>query len=125
MKPKFQFLVRAKEKLEKMVVNIGYPEFIGDEDKLNAKYFTFNIESNNYLTFNCFIHNLQYVEDNYIQTGVNGRSWYMKEKWNMITEPVDKTSWYRLDRGPAVVNAWYSAKYNSITFPAGILQPRV
>jgi len=97
---------RAKEKLEKMVVNIGYPEFIGDEDELNAKYFTFNIE-----------------KDNYIQTGVNGRTWYMTEKWNVITKPVDKTSWYRLDRGPAVVNAWYSAKYNSITFPAGILQP--
>ena len=33
---------------------------------------------------------------------------------------VDKEMWLT---GPAIVNAFYSSNFNSITFPAGILQP--
>lgn len=53
-------------------------------------------------------------------TRVSGRAWQQTEWWTLLTGPVDKGMWLT---GPAIVNAFYSSNFNSITFPAGILQP--
>ena len=43
-----------------------------------------------------------------------------KREINKIDKPLDRTEW---GMTPPTVNAYYSASYNEIVFPAGILQP--
>jgi len=94
---------QAKDKLDKMTVNIGFPDWINDENELNSRYTTFNV-----------------IDNNYIGTRVSGRAWQQREWWTLLQGAVDKAMWLT---GPAIVNAFYSSNFNSITFPAGILQP--
>ena len=34
----------ARDKLEKMRINVGYPDFINNEQELNAKYASFDVK---------------------------------------------------------------------------------
>merc|ERR1739848_672179 len=54
--------------------------------------------------------------DNFMQS-VNRK---YKEDVVTLPENTDRSRW---TTGPAIVNAWYSPTRNTITFPAGILQP--
>jgi len=95
--------IQAKDKLEKIQVNIGYPDWLDNEAELNKRYETFDV-----------------IDDNYVGTRISGRAWQQSEWWELLQGPVDKSMWLT---GPAIVNAFYSSNFNSITFPAGILQP--
>ena len=97
--------VQAKEKLEKMQVNVAYPDWINDQAEVDKRYETFEVQDGNYLG-----------------TRLSGRRWQNTEWWNLFQDGgiVDKSMWLT---GPAIVNAFYSSNFNSITFPAGILQP--
>ena len=93
----------AKEKLDKITINVGYPDWIKDDDALDAVYKTLEIRWNNYLA-----------------THINSREYDQVRLFQLLWSEVDKAMW---GIGPALVNAFYAPKLNSITFPAGILQP--
>ncbi|XP_070560613.1 neprilysin-1-like isoform X2 [Ptychodera flava] len=95
--------VVAKEKAEVMNRKIGYPDWIKDDDVLTDYYKNYDFDSGKY-----FENYLQYLKEN-TQRG-----------FEYLRKPVDKLEW---STGPAIVNAFYSSSSNSITFPAGILQP--
>ena len=97
--------VQAKEKLDKMKVNVAYPDWINDQKEVDKRYETFDVK-----------------DGNYIGTRLSGRRWQNAQYWNLFQDGgvVDKEMWLT---GPAIVNAFYSSNFNSITFPAGILQP--
>lgn len=94
--------VQALDKLEKITSNIAFPDWINEEDAVNEKYATLE------------------VSESYVGTRRSGKEWQQREWWSLLNEPVDKGMWLT---GPAIVNAFYSSSFNSITFPAGILQP--
>jgi len=96
---------QALEKLTKMKVNVAYPDWINDQTTVDENYATFDV-----------------VDGNYLETTLSGRRWQNVEWWNLFQDGgvVDKEMWLT---GPAIVNAFYSSNFNSITFPAGILQP--
>lgn len=93
----------AQKKLEKITVNVGYPDWIKSDEELNAVYESFEVRWNAYL-----------------RTVLNGKAYQSKQLFQLLWSKVDKSMWFL---GPAIVNAFYSPKFNSITFPAGILQP--
>ncbi|XP_018913076.2 neprilysin-4 isoform X1 [Bemisia tabaci] len=94
----------ASEKIDAMMLRIGYPNFILDKAELNHHYKDVEIESDKYFenTLNILQH-LTRVEQSHLGTPVNKSQW-----WNSA---------------PAIVNAYYSRNKNQIMFPAGILQP--
>ena len=96
---------KAREKLNKIAINVAYPEWINDQATVDEKYEGFEV-----------------IDGNYIGTRLSGRKWQNIEWWNLFQDGgvVDKEMWLT---GPAIVNAFYSSNFNSITFPAGILQP--
>ncbi|XP_055352436.1 membrane metallo-endopeptidase-like 1 isoform X2 [Paramacrobiotus metropolitanus] len=57
--------------------------------------------------------------DHFENVHLNSRAWAQKSL-RELRIPFDKNKWAAT---PAEVNAFYSIDYNSITFPAGILQP--
>ncbi|XP_018404686.1 PREDICTED: endothelin-converting enzyme 1 [Cyphomyrmex costatus] len=93
----------ATEKVNAMVLRIGYPDFILQSHVLNECYKDVVIRPDKY--FENTLNIIQYL--NRMEQAHIGRT-------------VDKTLW---DTGPAVVNAYYSRNKNQIIFPAGILQP--
>jgi putative endopeptidase len=48
------------------------------------------------------------------------RIWYIARNWSKVGRPIDKTEWAMT---PFAVNAYYTASWNELVFPAGILQP--
>jgi len=88
--------IKALEKLDKMVIKIGYP------DKWREYKSDINI-NNSYLINNL---NCNIDDNNY--------------NFNKLYQPVDKTEW---EMFPQEVNAYYNPSVNEIVFPAGILQP--
>lgn len=93
----------AIQKVDAMMLRIGYPDFILNRDALNERYAEVHIDPNLYFenTLNILKH-LTRAEQDRLGTRVN------KSMWNTP---------------PAVVNAYYSRNKNQIMFPAGILQP--
>ncbi|KAK6627271.1 hypothetical protein RUM44_009748 [Polyplax serrata] len=93
----------AIQKVDAMMLRIGYPDFILNRDALNERYAEVNIDPELYFenTLNILKH-LTRAEQDRLGTRVN------KAMWNTP---------------PAVVNAYYSRNKNQIMFPAGILQP--
>ncbi|EFX80396.1 hypothetical protein DAPPUDRAFT_304103 [Daphnia pulex] len=95
--------IRALEKAAAMKEFVAYPDWILNKTQLTLAYEGVEINSNshfeNYLNVTRF---LEYGE--------------MKG----LRLPTDRTTWVTF---PSVVNAFYYFFYNSITFPAGILQP--
>ncbi|KAI4889948.1 hypothetical protein NFI96_015103 [Prochilodus magdalenae] len=96
---------KAREKAMAISEQIGYPDYILDEDnqKLDHEYTHLNFSEENY--FENILENLQ----------ASARKGHKK-----LREPVDPDLWII---GAAVVNAFYSHNRNQIVFPAGILQP--
>lgn len=90
---------KAKEKLEKVTVKIGYPSEWKDYSAIEIKA---PEQEGDYYT------NTQTISE-----------WKFKEKIAKLNKPVDKTEWHM---SPQTVNAYYSASYNEIVFPAAILQ---
>lgn len=93
----------AVEKVNAMMLRIGYPDFILNATALDERYKDVEISPTRYFenTLNILRH-VAKVEHDRLGTGV------------------DKTLW---NTPPAVVNAYYSRNRNQIMFPAGILQP--
>ncbi|XP_022096957.1 membrane metallo-endopeptidase-like 1 [Acanthaster planci] len=94
----------AAEKADAMKVNVGYPEWIKDNAKLDKHYVTLE----------------NFTQDGYCENGVKYTRWILQKSLGSLRDPVDKETW---DMGPAEVNAYYSPNENKIVFPAGILQP--
>ncbi|MDQ3322655.1 MAG: M13 family metallopeptidase [Acidobacteriota bacterium] len=64
--------------------------------------------------------NLKLDRESYFQNGANVAQFEIARNLKDIGQPVDKTRW---GFTPPTVNASYSPAMNTITFPAGILQP--
>ena len=91
---------RALEKLEKMTVKIGYPDQWIDYSTMNISK---DPEGNSYY-------------DNIMEA----QKFDFQYQLNKLGKPVDNSEWTMT---PQTVNAGYHPIYNSITFPAAILQP--
>ncbi|XP_062123109.1 neprilysin-2-like [Drosophila sulfurigaster albostrigata] len=96
--------LEAKNKLHKMATNIGYPDELLDNEKLNKYYEKLEIDPNNYFK--------SYLAFNIFQTNCI---------FNRLRLPVNKTNLANHAK-TTEVDASYSAEGNSIYIPAGILQ---
>uniref|UniRef100_A0A0K0E662 Neprilysin n=1 Tax=Strongyloides stercoralis TaxID=6248 RepID=A0A0K0E662_STRER len=94
----------AIEKANAMIKSIGYPDFILDKTKLDKYYEGLDI----------------YDGDGFVDVYIKAVKWSNRRDFLKLKEPFDKNEF---DVSPAAVNAFYSPERNSITFPAGILQP--
>ena len=90
---------KAIEKLHAMHINVGYPDKWQDMEKY------IDIRENDNLV------------ENFIRITQEMRQARIRERWH---KPVDRT---RMPCSPQEVNAFYHPLYNSINFPAAILQP--
>lgn len=86
----------AKEKLDAMIVKIGYPEKWRDYTSLEVK------------------------KDSYYANVIRARRFENAYQLSKIGKPVDPSEWLMT---PQTVNAYYNPTTNEICFPAGILQP--
>ncbi|XP_069703958.1 neprilysin-4-like [Periplaneta americana] len=93
----------ASQKVDAIVLRIGYPDFILSPQLLNERYADLVIRPDQFFenTLNILRHATR-IEQDRLGTHVN------KTLWNTP---------------PAIVNAYYSRYKNQIMFPAGILQP--
>ncbi|XP_053509228.1 membrane metallo-endopeptidase-like 1 [Ictalurus furcatus] len=96
---------KAREKAMAISEQIGYPDYILEEDneKLDQEY----------------IH-LKFSEESYFENVLENLKATAQKAHKKLREPVDPELWII---GAAVVNAFYSHNRNQIVFPAGILQP--
>ena len=90
---------KALEKLHAMHINVGYPDKWQDMEK-----FVDIRESEN-------------LVENFIRIRQESRQAELRKYWH---QPVDKTM---MPCSPQTVNAFYHPLFNSINFPAAILQP--
>ncbi|KAG7188439.1 hypothetical protein KM043_008081 [Ampulex compressa] len=93
----------ATEKVNAMLLRIGYPDFILQPYLLNERYKDILIRP-----------------DKYFENTLNILQHLTRVEQDRLGSPVNKTLW---NTAPAVVNAYYTRNKNQITFPAGILQP--
>lgn len=63
------------------------------------------------------------VPDNYLANMSALTSFEARRQFNKIGKPIERTEWWMPWLTPATFNAYESAQMNTITFPAGILQP--
>jgi len=87
-----------------MINMIGYPDFILNDTELDDHY--------KELIFT--------KSDSYATIIRRITVWQIQKSFRKLNIVVDKYEW---DTSPAIVNAFYSPNFNSILFPAGILQP--
>lgn len=88
----------AHEKLDNVIIKIGYPDTWRDISGLNV---------DDSLTF--------------FENMCNASEFYFLDEINRkVNKPVDKTEWLMT---PQTINAYYNPTTNEICFPAGILQP--
>ncbi|XP_070559983.1 neprilysin-1-like [Ptychodera flava] len=81
---------------------IGYPDWIKDDEELNDYYKNYVFDSGKYF-------------ENYLQCEKEET----QRNFEYFRKPVDKLMWVT---GPAIFNANYNPRTNSINLPAGILQ---
>ena len=91
--------VKALEKLHAMHINVGYPNKWEDMEKFID------------------IREDQNLVENFIRITLESRAALIRKYWR---KPVDKTI---MPFSPQTVNACYVPMFNSINFPAAILQP--
>ncbi len=89
----------AQKKLDKMMVQIGYPDTWKDYSKLEIRSF-----ANGGSLF---------------QNLLNISKWNFEENIAKLGKEVDRTEW---EMAPQTVNAYFHPSYNKIVFPAAILQ---
>ncbi|OQV25628.1 Membrane metallo-endopeptidase-like 1 [Hypsibius exemplaris] len=94
---------KAKEKMESMIDNIGYPDYVLDDKKLDEEY-----------------NGVDFDPDKYFENVVTCLKYLTQKEREELWKPVNRSTW---STTPAVVNAFYSRTKNQIMFPAGILQP--
>jgi putative endopeptidase len=87
---------RAKDKLTKFTVKIGYPERYRDYATVTVK------------------------RDDLVGNVMRTRQWAYEDMLAQYGKPVDKVRWVMT---PQTVNAYYLSTNNEIVFPAAILQP--
>ena len=90
---------KALEKLHAMYINVGYPDKWEDLEKF------IDIRENENLV------------ENFIRITQEAEQAQLRKYWH---QPVDKTM---MGMPPQTVNAFYNPMFNSINFPAAILQP--
>ena len=90
---------KAIEKLHAMHINVGYPDKWEDMEK----YIDIREDDN--------------MVENYIRISQETTQANLRKHWH---QPVDKTV---MACTPQTVNAFYNSRFNSINFPAAILQP--
>ncbi|XP_030842656.1 endothelin-converting enzyme 1 [Strongylocentrotus purpuratus] len=92
----------AEEKAYAIKPKIGFPDWIEDTVQLDAYFKDINITATSVFqnAMNVGHYSLLYLRD-------------------LLDKPVDKNEWHM---GPSEVNAYYSATFNEIVFPSGILQ---
>lgn len=88
--------LKAKEKLNKMVVKIGYPD----------KWRTYE--------------GLQIKNQHFALNVMAGIEYEFNRNLARLGREIDRTEW---EMGPQTVNAYYNPLLNEIVFPAAILQP--
>lgn len=93
----------ASEKVDAMLLRIGYPDFILEPELLNARY-----------------KNVVILPGKYFENTLHVLYHLTRVEQDRLGSPVNKTLW---NTAPAVVNAYYNRNKNQIMFPAGILQP--
>ncbi len=87
---------KALEKLNTILVKVGYPDKWRDYNSLEIK------------------------NDSYFANVLRSNQFDVQYMINKIDKPTDKTEW---GMTPQTVNAYYNPTTNEICFPAGILQP--
>jgi endothelin-converting enzyme/putative endopeptidase len=92
--------IKAIEKLDKLIVKIGYPDKWKDYGTLRI---TGTADGGSYF-----------------ENMKNISQWTFNDDVKKLSKPVDKTEWFM---SPQTVNAYYNPAYNEIVFPAAILQP--
>lgn len=92
----------ALKKAKAMGWKIGYPDLVKSPITLDEYYQDLVIKDNEPL-----------------QNELNHKHWEVKKEVDMLGKPPNRKKW---DMYPAKVNAYYSERYNSMVFPAGILQ---
>merc|ERR1740137_126408 len=95
---------KAKEKADMMLQLIGYPDWLVDSAKVD-EYFSDATPSD---------------AANNIGNVIQMKDWAAKQDLISLRMAPHRDIWLM---HPAIVNAWYSPNHNTITFPAGILQP--
>ena len=90
---------KAIEKLHAIYVNVGYPEKWDDQEK----YIDIREDEN--------------MVENFIRISAATRKGMIEKYWN---KPIDK---HTMGCTPQTINAFYNPRFNSINFPAAILQP--
>lgn len=91
---------KALKKLDKMMVQIGYPDKWKDYATLDVKDFA--------------------QGGSLFQNVLNARKWNFEDDKSKLGKPVDREEW---GMAPQTVNAYFHPLYNKIVFPAAILQP--
>ncbi len=91
---------KAQKKLDKMMVQIGYPDKWKDYSSLEIK----NFENGG----------------SFFQNILNARKWNFEDAISKLGKPVDREEW---GMSPQTVNAYFHPMLNKIVFPAAILQP--
>ncbi|XP_063881481.1 neprilysin-1-like isoform X2 [Scylla paramamosain] len=95
---------KAIEKANAISKFIGYPDWYGNETALETFY-----EGLGDMHESTYFVNVLAVE-----------GWSAREELSDFGKPSKRDRWFS---PPTIVNAYYMPEYNSITFPAGILQP--
>lgn len=95
---------KAKEKADLMLQLIGYPDWLLDPAKVDEYYSDAPPAK---------------LDDN-IGNVLEMKDWGAKQDLITLRMEPNRDIWLM---HPAIVNAWYSPNHNTITFPAGILQP--
>lgn len=87
---------KAHEKLDKIMVKIGYPEV--------------------WLTYT----GLEVKDQHFVNNLMACNTYEFKRNFSKLGKPIDRKEW---QMGPQTVNAYYNPTLNEIVFPAAILQP--
>lgn len=98
---------RALKKADAIKTFIGYPYELLD-DKAMSEYFK----------------DLGDASDNFLLLSLKLANFTTKSYFRFLNEPVNKTDW-RKQHSPIDVNAFYDVSFNSMHFPAGILQENI
>ena len=85
----------AEEKIEAIVRNIGYPDFILDDVMLQTE-----------------VEGLNYQDDEFFENVLKNLRWRTIQEMGRLDERVNRTLWTAT---PAVVNAYYSRNKNQIS----------
>jgi len=95
--------VKAQEKADQMLQLIGYPDWLIDNNAVDQYFWDAVVD-----------------QDVYFEKMTSMNNWLAKQDILTLRDVPKRDIWLM---HPAIVNAWYSPNHNTITFPAGILQP--